>query len=67
MKNKHIIIVFIIGVIITIFGALLKITHFEIGMFTGNIVLTIGMVIKIIAAIFFITKLLGNNSEFLNK
>ncbi|MES2747949.1 MAG: gliding motility protein GldL [Bacteroidota bacterium] len=67
MKNKYIIIAFIIGVIITILGALFKIIHFEFGPFTGNLVLTIGMTIKVIAAILFITKLLGTNSEFLNK
>ncbi|WP_291119157.1 gliding motility protein GldL [Flavobacterium sp. UBA6135] len=68
MKYKYIIILFVIGVIITIFGALLKIIHFEIGPLTGNLILTIGMFTKIIAGIIFIVKLLSNNgNDFLNK
>jgi hypothetical protein len=68
MKNKHIIILFLLGVIITIIGALFKIIHFEIGPITGNLILTIGMFIKVIAAILFIFKLICNrNDTFLNK
>ena len=68
MKYKYIIILFVFGVIITIFGALLKIIHFEIGPITGNLTLIIGMFIKISAAILFILKLMMNkNDVFLNK
>ncbi|GGD28040.1 hypothetical protein GCM10011343_17800 [Flavobacterium orientale] len=68
MKNKQIIVLFILGFILTIFGSLLKIIHFEIGPLTGNLILTIGMFTKIIAGIIFIFKLLSNNdNNFLNK
>ena len=68
MKNKYIIIAFIIGFIITILGSLFKITHWEFGIFNGNILLTIGMFTEILAGILFIIKLLSNkNDTFLNK
>lgn len=68
MKNKYIIALLVIGIIFTIFGALLKILHFEIGPLTGNKILTIGMFIEIIAFILFVFKLLLNKKDnFLNK
>lgn len=67
MKNKYIIAFFILGVIITSIGALFKITHLEIGIFTGNLLITLGVLIKVVAAILFIVKLVSNNNDFLNK
>lgn len=67
MKNKHILAIFILGVLITIVGALFKITHWDLGVLSANSILIVGMTIKIFAGILFITKLLGTNSEFLNK
>lgn len=68
MKNKYIIAIFIYGLIITIFGALFKILHFEIGPLTGNKILTIGVFTEIIACILFVSKLLLNKKDnFLNK
>lgn len=68
MKNKYIIALFVIGVIFTIFGALFKVMHFEIGPLTGNTILTIGMFIEIIACLLFVFKLLLNKKDdFLNK
>ena len=68
MKNKYILIIFIIGFIVTILGSLFKITHMEIGVLTGNILLTIGMLSQILAGILFIFKLLSNKKDsFLNK
>ena len=68
MKNKYIIVIFLIGLIIVIFGALLKITHFEFGSVTGNLVLLIGKIIEVIAIVIFIIKLLSNKKDsFLNK
>lgn len=68
MKNKYIIVLFLIGLIIVIFGALLKIMHFELGFFTGNLVLFIGKTIEVIAILIFIVKLfLDKNNSFLNK
>jgi hypothetical protein len=68
MKNKYIIIIFIFGLIITFFGTLFKITHWEIGIFSGVILITIGMFIKVIAAVLFIIKLILNKKDdFLNQ
>ena len=68
MKNKYIIAFFVLGVIVTSIGALFKITHLEIGIFTGNLLITLGVLIKVVAAILFIIKLFSNNNnDFLNK
>ena len=68
MKNKYIIAIFLLGLIIVIFGALLKITHFEFGFVTGNLVLLIGKIIEVTAVVIFIIKLLTNKKDsFLNK
>lgn len=68
MKNKYIIIFFVIGTLITIIGALFKITHIEFGAITGNYLLTVGMLSQVLAGIFFIAKLfLNRNDNFLNK
>ncbi len=69
MKNKYIVAILVSGMVITVIGALLKITHTEIYSITGNMVLTIGMVTEAIAGILFISKLLSNdkNDGFLNK
>lgn len=44
-QDKNILIAAFIGVIITFIGAFLKITHFNIGIFTGNSVLLISLLI----------------------
>ncbi len=68
MKNKYIIALFLLGLIFVIFGALLKITHFELGFLTGNLVLFIGKLIEVIAILIFIIKLFSNkNNSFLNR
>ncbi len=68
MKNKYIIALFVFGFIFTIFGALCKITHWEMGSVNGSLLLTIGFVIQIIVATIFIAKLFSNkNNSFLNK
>ena len=68
MKNKYLIAFFIIGTLITILGALFKIVHFELGAVTGNVLLTIGMLVQIISGIGFLTKTIFNkDNEFLNR
>lgn len=68
MKNKYLIAFFIIGTLITILGALFKIVHFELGAITGNVLLTIGMLVQIISGIGFLTKTIFNkDNEFLNR
>ena len=52
MKKQYAIplVLFFLGMAITIIGALFKITHLEFGVITGNLMLTIGLVVE--AAIF---------------
>lgn len=68
MKNKYLIGIILFGVIITIFGALIKILHYEFGIITGNLLLTIGLFTEIIGIFLLILKLIVNkNNTFLNK
>ncbi|WP_208012137.1 GldL-related protein [Flavobacterium psychrotolerans] len=69
MKNKYLIAIFIFSMILTFFGALLKIMHFEFGGITGNLVLTIGMLLEAISLFMIIIKLISSKkvNEFLNK
>jgi hypothetical protein len=68
MKNKYLIVIFVIGIMYIIFGALFKILHLEIGPFTGNSFLTFGLVLEALALILFVVKLIKNkNNDFLNK
>ena len=67
MKNKYFILLFLIGSIIIIFGAFIKIAHTEILSFTGNHFLAFGLGIEFVSVLFFIIKLLNDNSKWLNK
>jgi len=68
MKNKYIIAILIFGTILIVLGALLKITHFEFGIVTGNLTLTTGMILEAVALFVFVIKIVTNkNDSFLNK
>ncbi|WP_339886821.1 hypothetical protein [uncultured Flavobacterium sp.] len=68
MKNKYLIGIILFGVVITIFGALIKIMHFQFGVITGNVLLSIGMLTEVLGIILLIIKLTTNkNDNFLNK
>ena len=69
MKNKYILAILVSGMVVTVIGALFKITHYECGVINGNAILTVGLVTEAIAGLLFIIKLLSNNKpdEFLNK
>ena len=69
MNNKYILAILIFGMVITVIGALLKITHNEFFGLSGNSVLIIGMLAEALAGVLFISKLLSSNktNEFLNK
>ncbi|NMH24463.1 GldL-related protein [Flavobacterium solisilvae] len=68
MKNKYLIVIFVIGIMYIIFGALFKILHLEIGPITGSVLLTFGMLLEALALILFVIKLIKNkNNDFLNK
>ena len=49
--------------VITVIGALLKITHNEFIGLSGNSVLIIGMLAEALAGVLFISKLLSNNKS----
>ena len=69
MKAKYAIYIFLIGFLINMFGAWLKITHISVGPFSGNICLTIGSIIQSVGIILIIFKVLTNQKfkDFLNK
>ena len=68
MKNKYLISIILFGVVITIFGALIKIMHFQFGVITGNVLLSIGMLAEALGILLLIIKLTTNNkNNFLNK
>jgi len=68
MKNKYIFAIILFGVIWTIIGALFKITHWEIGPITGNVMLTFGLILEAVAVLTFIIKLVTDKKDnFLNK
>lgn len=58
MKFKLGIVIFLIGFLITIIGAWLKITHISLGPLNGNICLTIGAVIQVVGIMLLIIKIL---------
>lgn len=68
MKTKHTLIILGIGLLLTFVGAVLKITHMEIGPVNGNNLLTIAMFIEVIGGILFLYKLFTHKKfkDFLN-
>lgn len=68
MKTKHTLIILAIGLLLTFIGAVLKITHLEIGSLNGNNILTVGMFVEIFGGILFLYKLFTNKKfkDFLN-
>jgi membrane protease YdiL (CAAX protease family) len=68
MKNKHLLILFFIAMIIVIIGALFKITHCEFAGITGNTMLSIGLASEALVIVLLILKITKDNkSDFLNK
>ncbi|ESU19238.1 hypothetical protein FCR2A7T_26620 [Flavobacterium cauense R2A-7] len=65
MKNKHILIAFILGCIITIVGALFKIMHWPY----ASVLLILGMLSEALAGVMLILKIYKdqNPNGFLNK
>jgi len=58
MKFKRGIVVFLIGFLITIVGAWLKITHITLGPLNGNVSLTIGTIIQVVGIIVLIVQIM---------
>jgi len=68
IKNKHLLILFFIAMILVVIGALFKILHSEFAGITGNTLLSIGLVSEAIFIVLLIFKITKNNkSDFLNK
>ncbi|MDF2552520.1 MAG: hypothetical protein K0R77_1795 [Chryseobacterium sp.] len=69
MKTKYAIMIFLVGLLINLFGALLKITHFSFGPLNGNICLTVGSIVQGLGILLIIFKVLTNQrfKDFLNK
>ena len=68
MKNKHLLILFFIAMILVIVGALFKIMHFEYAGITGNTMLSVGLLAEAIVILLLILKMFRNKkSDFLNK
>ncbi|WCM42713.1 hypothetical protein MG290_03265 [Flavobacterium sp. CBA20B-1] len=68
MKTKHTLIILAIGFFVILIGAVLKITHLEIGPLNGNSVLTVGMLVEMIGGVLLIYKLITakKSNDFLN-
>lgn len=45
MKTKHTLIILLIGFSISIVGVLLKVNHSSIGVISGNLLITIGIIL----------------------
>jgi hypothetical protein len=68
MKNKHFLLLILIGFLFAIAGSIIKIYHIDLGFISGNNLLAIGMGIEFVTILLFIIKLLKNNSgDWLNK
>ena len=68
MKNKHLLILFFVAMILVVIGALFKIMHFEYAGITGNTMLSIGLLSEAIFILLLIFKIIKDNkSDFLNK
>ena len=68
MKNKHLLILFFVAMILVVIGALFKIMHFEYAGITGNAMLSIGLLSEAIFILLLIFKIIKDNkSDFLNK
>lgn len=68
MKNKHLLILFFIAMILVIVGALFKITHMEFGGINGNTLLSVGLLSEAVVILLLILKMAKDKkSDFLNK
>ena len=68
MKNKHLLILFFVAMILVVIGALFKIMHWEFAGITGNTLLSIGLLSEAIVIVLLIVKITRDNkSGFLNK
>ncbi len=68
MKNKHLLILFFLVIILVVIGALFKIMHWTYAGINGNAFLSIGLISEAIVIVLLILKITKDNkSDFLNK
>ena len=68
IKNKHLLILFFLAMILVVIGALFKIMHWTYAGITENAFLSIGLVSEAIVIVLLILKITKDNkSDFLNK
>ena len=69
IKNKHLLILFFLAMILVVIGALFKIMHWAYAGISGNTLLSIGLVSEaIVVVVLLILKITKDNkSDFLNK
>ena len=68
MKNKHLLILFFVAMILVVIGALFKISHWDYEGITGNTMLSIGLLSEAVVIVLLIIKITKDNkSSFLNK
>ena len=68
MKNKHLLTLFFVSMILVVIGALFKIMHFEFAGITANTLLSVGLLSEAVVIFLLIFKIIKDNkSDFLNK
>lgn len=68
IKNKHLLILFFLAMLLVVIGALFKIMHWAYAGITGNTMLSIGLVSEATVIILILLKIKKDNkSNFLNK
>lgn len=68
IKNKHLLVLFFVAMILVVIGALLKITHLEFSGINGNMLLSIGLLSEAVVIVLLIFKMIiDKKSDFLNK
>ena len=68
MKNKHLLTLFFVSMILVVIGALFKIMHFEFAGITANTMLSVGLLSEVVVIFLLIFKIMKDNkSDFLNK
>ncbi|MGG7035052.1 MAG: hypothetical protein ACI7YS_07660 [Flavobacterium sp.] len=69
MKNKYLLVAFVLGMLLAIVGAFLKIQHIEFYFITASLLIPISILLQVGSVLIFIIKLLTSKKgkEFLNK
>lgn len=63
IKNKHLLILFFVAMILVVIGALFKIMHWEFSAINGNTLLSIGLLSEAIVILLLIVKVTRDNKS----